>query len=141
MQRVVLRVGEWHVVAAFKFDADGEIVAARPALPTGQPCVPGALQTGYELDDMPVATDVEMRRHATFRDGLIIRVGGAVQRVGEQSLHAIPAEFVRRQTDVVDHQQVYVAHFACIEVGRRQLFAAHPPPTSINPHRYDRPGF
>jgi len=61
VQHGILRVGEWHVVTAFQLDADGKIVAARPALPNGYARVPGALQNRNELDELTLAADVKVR--------------------------------------------------------------------------------
>ncbi|MNN84134.1 hypothetical protein D3C81_2012600 [compost metagenome] len=78
--------------------------------------MPGALVAGHELDQRAVALDEKVRRHLQVGDVGEIRMGLRVQRVAKQRLYLPRAELPRRQADVVDHQQRYLAGRSCIEV-------------------------
>lgn len=103
-QYFILRISERRGVAAFEFDADRKIIAAFAALPVRDTGMPGALVAGYELNQGAVAADEKMRRHLQTLQRMIIRVRSRIDSIGEQFDHAVAAEFVGRQTDVVDHQ-------------------------------------
>ena len=67
--------------------------------------MPGTLVAGNKLQQAAVAPDKEVRRHGKLVDfaevGMVVRV----QAVLEQGLNIITAELLRRQADVMDHQQ------------------------------------
>ncbi len=57
----ILRISERCGVAAFEFDADGEIVAAFTVLPVRDTGVPGAVVARHKLNQTAVTADEEMR--------------------------------------------------------------------------------
>src|SRR5690606_34930077 len=83
-----------------------EIIAILTAVKTGNTGVPGSLRKRDELRDAAVAIDQQMRGHTQvfqFSEG---RMRLAIQAIGKQPLDEIAAELSRRQTDVVNHQQI-----------------------------------
>jgi len=105
IQAAVLAGGVGRVVAAFQFDADGEIVATGAALPLRDAGVPGALSAGDALDEPTVAADHEMRRHPEPRQRRVQRVGGGVERVGKEFQDVVAAEIAGRQRNVVEDDE------------------------------------
>jgi hypothetical protein len=79
----VLRGGVGGVIGPFELDADGEVVAAFPALPGGYSGVPGPLEAADKLDELAVAPDQEVCRDLDARNGRVIRVGARIEPVGE----------------------------------------------------------
>ena len=53
-ERLVLRLGERHVVGAFELNADGEVVATAAALPARDSRVPGAHLAGHVLNERAI---------------------------------------------------------------------------------------
>jgi hypothetical protein len=68
--------------------------------------MPGALAQVDELDQFAVTADEQMGRDAHLGNLREIGMGRRVQPILEQGLDPGAAEFVRRQADVVDDQQV-----------------------------------
>ena len=104
-QRHVLLVGIGQGVGAFELDADGKVIAAFAARVTRHARVPGAFVGGDELDEVAVAADEEMRRHAQPAQAFQPGMGAVVQRVQEQPGDFRPAELPGGQADVVQHEQ------------------------------------
>lgn len=94
------------IIAAFQFDADGEIVAAFATLETGFPGMPGAAIEGNILHHFAVAADQYMRRYLQFGDFLKIRMSGGIKGIAKQGIDPRSAEFARWQADTVDYQQL-----------------------------------
>ncbi len=104
-QRDILSRGESCAVAAFQLDTYGEVIAALLTQPAGNAGMPGAFETGDELDHCAIAADEEMCRYLQVLQGLIVRVRLWVDAIGEQFDYAISAKLIRWQTDVVYDQQ------------------------------------
>src|SRR3972149_6538227 len=133
---LVLRVLEWHVVRAFELDAEGKIVAAAAPAPVRFAGVPRALFARHELDQLTIAPDQEVRRHLAPRNPAVIRMRAWIEAIGEQLDDSRPAEFSRRQADVVDHQQLDHAAFGTlVAVGRRNTTDSSDPAGFVHGHR------
>ena len=71
--------------------------------------MPGTLFARNKLDDLAIPSDEEMSGNPKIVQSLIAGVLFWIKPIGKQLDHAITSELVRRQADVVDHQQVYGA--------------------------------
>lgn len=144
-QPSVLRVSEGRRTGAFQLDADGKIVAARPALPARVARMPRAPGAGNELDQFTVTADEEVSGYPGARNSGVERVRLRVEAVGEEFDDARPAEFSRRQADVVDDEEFYRATGrAFVAVGRRYIANAFDDPSLRDARSYrqsDKPCF
>ncbi|MNY13452.1 hypothetical protein D3C86_1465850 [compost metagenome] len=104
-QRQVLLVGVGQGVRAFKFDANGKVVAAFALAKARHPGVPGALVGGHELNDAPIAANKEVGRYAQAAQAFQPGVRSVVECVQEQPGDFGAAKLARRQADIVQHQQ------------------------------------
>lgn len=119
-QRPILSIGKRRGITALKLHADGKIVAAGLALPTGFPGMPGPLLARDELDRLPIPADEKMSGNFEAAESLIKRMSFGIEPVGKKFGHPIAAELLRWQADVVDHQQAYLTPGgAFIAIGRR----------------------
>jgi hypothetical protein len=119
-QRLVLNIGKRLGIGALKLYANGKIVAAGLTLPTGFSGMPSPLLARHELDSLPVSADEKMSGNFKAADSPIIGMSFGIKPVGKKLDHSIAAEFFRRQADVVNHQQAYLAPGgAFIAIGRR----------------------
>ena len=73
--------------------------------------VPGAVVNAYELPEIAIAPNVEMRRYLQAFNAFEVRVQIPVKLVGKQPLHFIAAIFARWQADRMDHDQVGVCRW------------------------------
>ena len=82
--------------------------------------MPSAPAARHELVERSVTADQEVSGDFRARDRRIKRVRGGVEPVGEQLHDARPAEFPRRQADVMDDEKIYrAARGALVAIGRR----------------------
>lgn len=65
--------------------------------------MPRALKTRHELDQLTIAANEKMRRDFEILNGLIIRMIGRIEGIGEQRFDAAPTEFTGRQRNIVDN--------------------------------------
>lgn len=68
-QRLILGVAERLIIGAFQFDAYRKIVTSLATLETGNPRMPGAVQTRDKLRDLAVALNQKMRTDSQRFDG------------------------------------------------------------------------
>lgn len=73
-QPAILHGLERLVVTTFQLDADREIVTAGPALPVGYASVPGAQNTGDELNDFSITANEKMAGDFQVCQRLVIRM-------------------------------------------------------------------
>ena len=128
-ERLVLRLGEGHVVGALQLDADGEVVAALAALPLGSTRVPGPQLGRHVLDELAVAPDEEMRGDGEPLDFPEEGMRLGIEPAEEEVVDPRAAEKSRRQRDVVDHdERDLLALGALVAMGRRHpaRAGAHP---------------
>jgi hypothetical protein len=104
-QASILWRSERGLVAAFKLDANREIVAALPRAPLRNSSVPSAHSTWHELDHLAPAANQEVRRNAQRLDFPIVGMLFGIEAVGKQSGDAVAAKLPWRQADGVDDQQ------------------------------------
>ena len=122
---LVLCVREGCFAGTFELDADGEVVAAGPAVPARLSGVPRALSARHELDQLAVAADEEVRRHVEIPDRRVVRMRGGVEPVGEKFDDARAAKFSRRQADRVYDEEVHrAARRPRVAVGRGHVARA-----------------
>ena len=69
--------------------------------------MPGAFLAGNKLDNLATPANEEMSGNPEVAESLVIGMRFWIKPVGKQFDHAIAAELIRRQADVVDHQQIY----------------------------------
>ena len=104
-QLLVLLRHEFLPVAAFQFDAERKIVAARTSAPCGLTGMPGASLARDELDQLAIAPDQEVRRNAQAADASEIGMGVRVEAIGEQPDDVVAAKLFRWQADGMDDDQ------------------------------------
>ena len=96
--------------------------------------MPGAFSAGDKLDQFAIAPDEKVRRNAQCVDAGVIRMFARVEAIGEQLFYARPAEFPRRQTDVVNDQQADLAiRRPRIEIRRVNAASCVIPAVFVNP--------
>ena len=126
-QAGVLQISIGFIITTLQFDPDAEIVAVVATTERGFARMPGPLIEVYELDERSAAVDQQVRRNPQppelFEEGVSV----TVQRVAEQRLDVAATELAWWQTDVVDHQQVYLSTRGTLltvvtgaDLGRRQ---------------------
>ena len=99
------------VIAAFQLDTDGKIIAALTPLETGLPGVPGTAIKRHVLDHFAVTANQDVGRNLQVLNLAKIGMGIGIQLIAKQGIDPRSAEFPRRQTDAVDHQQLGRAVF------------------------------
>ncbi len=104
-QHFILRGFIVHVIRAFQFDTDGEVVAVLPPVEFGCAGMPGALVERDELHDLPFPIDQEMSGYFQPADFPEVRMRGRVQSIAEQLFDAGRAELAGRQADAVYDKQ------------------------------------
>src|SRR5258706_13783825 len=104
-ERFVLRLGEGHVVGALELDADGEVVALLAPVPRRDARMPRAHLGRHVLDHGAVAANEVVRRHLHRRNPGEIRMGLRIEAPHEEVVDPRAAVLVRRQRDVVDHDE------------------------------------
>jgi hypothetical protein len=105
IKREVLGIVECKLVAAFKLDANREIVATISPHPAGDTRVPGTPDTGNELDQLAIAPDQEVRRNTQALYLTKVGMSRRVELVGEQGDNSGSTELAWRQADGVDDDQ------------------------------------
>jgi hypothetical protein len=102
----VLGPGVGPLVGAFQLDADGVVVASRPAAPGRHPGVPGAPVERHVLGDRAAPADEQMRGHPHPVEAGEALVGASYRAIQEQIVRRAAAEPARRQRNAVDHHQL-----------------------------------
>ena len=88
-------------VCSFEFNANGEVIAALPALPSRYPGVPGTPLAADELQQESVAADKKVRRHPKPPQFGVVRRVSLPEATGEKPLDVVAGEPSRRQADAV----------------------------------------
>lgn len=129
----VLGIFERLRVCAFDLYADRKIIAARAAAPRRFARVPCALGAGHELNNQAIAAHEKMRRHSTLGNRAEIRMRGGIETIRKKVDDPRPAEFSRRQADIVyDEELDRAAHRARIAVRRQNRQRALEESSGIN---------
>lgn len=129
----ILRITKIVEVATFEFDTYGEVIAALSSLERRHAGMPGAIEGRDKLRHAAIPADEKMRRYPHAAQLIKIRMGIAVQCVGEQGLYMTAAELTGRKADVVDHQQADLFAFGSgIEIGARKARHIRTPAFGIN---------
>ena len=134
-ERLVLRLGEGHVVRALELHADGKVVAALAALPRGHARMPRALLRLYILNKSAVAPDQIVRTDSEARDVLEIRMRIGIEATHEQVIDPVATVFAGGKRDVVNHQKGNDGPFRTfVEVRRLSLnqFPGDPADTAVS---------
>ena len=142
---VVLFVGEGVIRVAFELDADGEIVASRPALKGALSRVPCRIVRIDELMDPTVPFDEKMGGYAKIPDGFERRMEPEIQMTGEKIDHVRGAEFSGRQADIMDHDHIDIRPPSRRKMGTRPNvdgdFPAFPNDQGLCGNRFRRDPF
>ena len=103
---------------AFKFDANGVVIAIVLPQIMRSSGMPGAQIAIDKLIQIAIAPDKEVRGYFDTSELVEVRVRIAIERVSEKIKHLFPAKLARRQADGVDHDQVNIpANGAVAEIG------------------------
>ena len=105
-QSRILRIAVRNIVRTLEFDANREIIAMGATAPQRLPRMPGAALTRHELKKRAIAANKKMRGNTQCGDALEIRMRPRIKPVHEQINDGRSVEDPRRQTDVVDDQQI-----------------------------------
>ena len=105
-QHGVLTIVVFPAIFAFQFDADGKVVACNALLKPRLAGMPGSFRERHELHEFAVSMYQEVRGNPKAAYLGKVRMRGPVQLIHEQGLDVTAAEFTRRQTDTVNHQQL-----------------------------------
>lgn len=87
------------------------------------PCPPAER---YELQDLAVTPNQQVRRHPEFVDFAEVGMDIRIQVVGEQGLDERPAKFSWRQADAVNNDQVGLAVAGSFILIRRRALDGWP---------------
>ena len=106
IERQVLSILEWKLVAAFELNANGKIVAALAVPPLRNAGMPGTAGTGDELDQLAVATYQEMGRNpqTVYLPEIGMRL--RIKAVGEQLDDLRTAELAGREEGYSDGKRL-----------------------------------
>src|SRR5574343_1955649 len=83
----VLLGSEGLCVGAFQLNTDRIVVAVGTLAPARLPGMPSPPVTADELDNPPIASNVEMRRHLQTSDGREIGMRCRIETIQEEALH------------------------------------------------------
>lgn len=105
-QHSVLRRRKRNIIRTLKFDANRKIVAVLAPAPVGYAGMPRAQGAGHELQQLAVAADQQVGRHAQVANRCVVGMRVRIEPIRKQIDNAGSAEFSWRQADTVDNEQL-----------------------------------
>ena len=113
-QTTVLRTGVRSLVRALEFDADGEVVAIRPASVARHAGMPRAPVEWHELRQRTAPREKQVAGNPRAREARQRFASADGQLATEEAFHVAGTEAARRQRDAVDDDQGYVRRIGAL---------------------------
>lgn len=121
-QTLILGVGKRLIVTTLQLNTDGKIIALLPSVEAGLSRVPGLFIERNILSELTMAVNQRMRGHPQIGDISEVRVRSRIQLIAKQIVDPAAAVLPRRQTDIVDDQQINLrACWPLAEIGRHHV--------------------
>lgn len=105
-QCIVLLRHKWNIIRSLDFNSDGKIIASFASAIFGNTCMPCPFVGGDKLYQHTVPPDQKMRGDFQRTQLVKKRMTITIKTIQEKIRNIMTAEFTRRQTDIVNDQQI-----------------------------------